>query len=260
MAITLSTLLTNLPASLRDELIGSFRKIEQNFREGRWEPSELNGGKLCEVVYSILSGHVTGSFPQKAVKPRNMLDKCKDLEKAGSTFPRSIRIQIPRMLISLYEIRNNRNVGHVGGDVDPNYMDAMCVLHMSKWILAELIRVFHNVSPDEATAAVEALSSREISLVWNINGVSRILNTSFSMMDKTLLLLYSSPAGMPEKELVKSLEHSNPTVYRRDILKKAHKRRWIEYSATDGTATVSPLGSQIVETKIASLTEPEYKK
>lgn len=65
MAITLSTLLTNLPTSLREELIRAFRKIEQNFREGRWEPSELNGGKLCEVVYSILKGHVSGSFPKR---------------------------------------------------------------------------------------------------------------------------------------------------------------------------------------------------
>lgn len=187
------------------------------------------------------------------MKPKNMVDDCKDLEKAGAAFPRSIRIQIPRMLISLYEIRNNRNVGHIGGDVDPSYMDAMCVLHISKWIVAELIRVFHNVSPDEATAAVEALSDREISLIWTIDGVSRILNTSLSMMDKTLLLLYSSPSGMPETELVRSLEHSNPTVYRRDILKKAHKRRWIEYNTTEATATISPLGSQMIENKIGSL-------
>src|SRR5688572_20803112 len=99
MVITLSTLLTNLPTSLRDELIGAFRKIEQNFREGRWEPSELNGGKLCEVTYSILKGHVSGSFSKKAMKPKNMVDACKALEKAGETFPRSIRIQIPRMLV-----------------------------------------------------------------------------------------------------------------------------------------------------------------
>lgn len=249
----ITNFLTSVPPSLRDELLVAFRNIEQNFREGRWEPSELNGGKLCEVVYSILKGYVAGAFPKKATKPRNMVDECKALEKASPTFPRSIRIQIPRMMIALYEIRNNRNVGHVGGEVDPSYMDAMCVLHISKWIVAELVRVFHDVSPEEATSAVEALSDREMSLVWTINGVSRILNTSLSMMDKTLLLLYAAPAGLQESDLLRSVEHSNPTVFRRDILRKAHKRRWLEYDAANTKATISPVGSQIIEKKLSSL-------
>ena len=32
----------------------------------------------------------------------------------------SVRIQISRMIVALYEVRNNRNVGHVGSEVDPN--------------------------------------------------------------------------------------------------------------------------------------------
>lgn len=47
-----------------------------------------------------------------------MVDACERLEQApASKFPRSVRIQIPRVLIAFYEIRNNRGVGHVGGDV-----------------------------------------------------------------------------------------------------------------------------------------------
>src|SRR4029079_6642275 len=114
---------------------------------GRWEPSELNGGKLCEVAYSILKGYVDGRMPPRPKKPRNMVDACRALEAADdSVFPRSVRIQIPRMLIALYEIRNNRGVGHVGGDVNPNEMDSRVVLETSKWIMAELVRLFHNLT------------------------------------------------------------------------------------------------------------------
>jgi hypothetical protein len=84
-----------------------------------------------------------------------MVDACKALEKAPQTLPRSIRIQIPRMLVALYEIRNNRGVGHVGGDVNPNHMDAVAVLAMSKWLVAELIRVLHDVDTQTATDLVE---------------------------------------------------------------------------------------------------------
>lgn len=250
MPIAIASLLSAIPESLRNELVQALNEIERNFKESRWEPSELNGGKLCEVVYSILKGYVDNNYPSSASKPRNMVDACKNLEQTPSTFPRSVRIQIPRMLTALYEIRNNRGVGHVGGDVNPNHMDAICVLQMSKWVVAELIRVFHNVSTEEATDAVDALSDRELPLIWQVNGVSRVLDNSLSMLDKTLVLLYSEPSGINEAKLVSYIEHSNPSVYRRDILRKAHKKRLLEYNATSKQAIISPIGIQHVETNI----------
>jgi len=250
MTLSISTLLSAIPETLRDDLIKSLNEIEKNYKESRWEPSELNGGKLCEVAYTIVKGYIDGNYPSSSSKPRNMVDACKNLENNSSTFPRSIRIQIPRMITALYEIRNNRGVGHVGGDVDPNHMDAVCVLQMSKWIVAELIRVFHNVSTQEASDVVDAISDRDLPLIWQINGVSRVLDTSLSMLDKTLAVLYGSPSGLTEDYLVASVEHSNSSVYRRDILRKAHKKRLLEYNASSKVVTISPLGVQHVESKL----------
>lgn len=249
MSDNLSTLLSGIPESLRDELVDAYVQIERNFREHRWEPSELNGGKLCEIVYSIIKGYVDNGYPTKASKPRNMFDACKDMEKASS-FPRSVKIQIPRMLIALYEVRNNRGVGHVGGDVNPNEMDATCVLQMSKWILSELIRVFHDVSIEEAQSVVAALTEREMSIVWEIDGKSRVLDTSLKMTEQTMILLYSKIDGMTEAELIESIEHSNASIYRRDVLRKLHKKRFIEYNSSTRNAKISPLGSSYVETNI----------
>ena len=138
----------SLPVGLRRDLLGAFEQILRNFRERRWEPAELNGGKLCEVVYSILRGQVDGKMPSRASKPKNMLEACQALEQVDAKkASRSVRIQIPRMLIALYEVRNNRGVGHVGGDVNPNLMDARVVVEMSKWVMADLVRVFHDLPP-----------------------------------------------------------------------------------------------------------------
>jgi hypothetical protein len=243
-------LLGAVPQVLQDELLEKFREIERNFRERRWEPAELNGGKLCEIAYCILRGRVDGSFPTKSYKPTNFYDACLKLEKEPASFGRSVRIQLPRMLIALYEIRNNRNVGHVGGDVDPNHMDAVCVLHMAKWVLAELVRIFHGITLAEASTTVEALSEREISLIWDSGSVRRVLDNSLSMLDKTLVLLFSSAQPLEEAELIKSLEHSNPSVYRRDVLRRAHADRLIEYDASAKIVKISPLGIKRVETKI----------
>jgi hypothetical protein len=177
-----------------------------------------------------------------------MADACKTLEQLDSSrYPRSLRVQIPRILVALYEIRNNRGVGHVGGDVNPNAMDAAFVLSSSKWLIAELIRVFHNVDTEEAERAVEMLVERTLSVVWQIGDVRRVLVPGLSMKDKTLLLLYHASGWIDEKSLITWVEHSNPSVYRRDILDKAHRARLIEFEKTAMRATISPFGISYVE-------------
>ena len=246
-------LFATLPASLAGELIDALGRIEVNFRERRWEPSELNGGKLCEVAHTILRGHVDGAYPAKASKPPNMVDACRNLEKAGNALPRSVRIQIPRMIIALYEIRNNRGVGHVGGEVDPNEMDATCVLQMAKWIVAELIRVLHGTTTARATEIVAALSNREVAMIWKVGDVSRVLDPKLSERKQTLLLLYGQPGGMNETDLVAAIEPSTASNYRRDVLRRAHKARLLEYDQGEGKAIISPLGAKLIEDEVLSL-------
>lgn len=239
-----------LPEQLRKELLDAFGQIVRNYSERRWEPTELNGGKLCEVAYSVVRGLADGKLPPRASKPRNMVDACKQLESASSV-PRSVRIQIPRMIVALYEVRNNRNVGHVGGDVDPNHMDAVLVLQTSKWIVAELIRVLHNRSVDEAAELVDALVEREVPIVWKVGDKKRVLEAGMTMKDKTLVLLHATPGPADERDLVDWVEHSNPSVFRRDVLKRAHRARLVEYDQSAGTIEISPLGIEYVEDILA---------
>lgn len=236
-----------LPTSLRDELLQAFNKIVINFKENKWEPSEFNGGKLCEIIYSILNGYVSGAYPQASTKPPNMVAACQSLSNVPTTFPRSVRIQIPRILMALYEVRNNRGVGHVGGEVDPNHMDATVVLYCSKWLMAELIRIFHNVDTATATAAVEDLIEKEIPLIWRVNDKKRVLNNKLTMKEKTLLLLYSETGSVNEVALVSWVEHTNSAVYRRDILTAGHKAKLWEYDRKLKTITLSPIGIEHVE-------------
>ena len=241
--------LSGVNATLRAELLAAYGEIVRNYREHRWEPSELNGGKLCEVVYSILRGYVDGKMPSKATKPRNMFASCVALENGDATvFPRSVRIQIPRLLIGLYEIRNSRGVGNVGGDVDPNNMDARVVLESSKWIMAELVRVFHSISAVEASEVVDSLTERTVPMVWETGASKkRVLQPGLSTKDQTLVLLYSTSGPVPEKTLFEWVEHSNPSTYRRDILRKAHKERLLEYDQALAVVELSPNGIAYVE-------------
>lgn len=244
-------ILSGIPDGLRSPLLREFNKILRNFREHRWEPAELNGGKLCEIVYSILKGHTEGSFPSKPSKPRNLHDACKQLEKLPKgSFSRSVRIQIPRMLIALYEIRNNRNVGHVGGDVDPNHQDATTVVSMSQWLMAELVRIFHDVDIDKAAAAVDSLVERQIPLIWEIGGKKRVLNPGLSSKEKALAVLYAEADGMDADKLASTIEYTNVPRFKREILPDLHRRKLVEFNERSGKATISPLGKAHVEENI----------
>jgi len=238
-----------LPQGLRQELLDEFEKISRNFREMRWEAAELNGGRFCEIVYSVLAGYVNGqSYPQSASKPRNFKMSCEALEKATAA-PDSIRLTIPRILVGLYDIRNRRGVGHVGGEVSANHMDATFVVHTSQWVMAELVRIFHTTDTITATAIIDATVDRTLPLIWNVGGVTRVLDPKLPLDSASLVLLYSSRSGLHEKSLAESLEQASPSNYRR-VLTRLHNRRLIEFSRTSGLVIISPLGIAEVEEKI----------
>lgn len=246
--------LSGLPKSLRDTLLECYREIVSNYIERRWEPAELNGGKFSEAVYSIVDGALKNSFPATASKPQNMLAASRALENVppdGSrTGDRSLRLLIPRVLPVLYEIRNNRGVGHVGGDVDANHMDAEAVQALASWVMAELIRIFHGVGTEEAQQSVDALIERKTPIIWDVEGAKRVLRPGMSAKNQVLLLLYHGTGWIPAADLFEWVEYSNASMFRSSVLIPLHKARLIEFDAGEGRARISPLGSKEVEEKL----------
>jgi hypothetical protein len=249
-----SKLLAGVPPGLRDPLLKSYREIAANYLERRWEPSELNGGKFCEIVHSIVAGALQGRFPAAPSKPASIVDACRALEGspavAGRPGDRSLRILIPRMLPPLYEIRNNRGVGHVGGDVDPNFLDATAVHSMTSWLLAELVRIFHGVSTKDAQEAVDALVERKHPLIWEFENTRRVLAPKMKKAQQVLLLLHAKPGWVSETDMIAWVEHSNATVFRGNILRNLHRSRLIEFDESQHRMRISPSGVRELEEKI----------
>lgn len=246
------TVFSVLPTILRNKLQKAYNEIRRNFRESRFEPSELNGAKFAEVVIRILEWHT--SAPQKYTpfgqKIRDFGQSLRRFE-SKSAFPDSVRFHIPDILKTLYGVRNKRGVGHVSGDVDPNRMDAQLVVTSANWVMAELVRLLHQVTTEEATQIVEEIISKETPLVWDLGDTKRVLDTNMSMKDRTLVLLHKEhPKAVGEPELLRWVEHSNGAVYRRDILKKLHHDKLVEYNQTNRIVILSPTGVEYVEGKL----------
>ena len=216
-----------------------------------WEPAELNGGKFCEAVYCLLKATLDGDFGATPKKPKNFKAACEDLEKypAGKSVigGRSIRVLIPRVLVPLYEVRNNRGVGHIGGDVDPNFMDATLVIHQSSWVMAELVRIFHSVSIAEAQEAVRQLTALRHPMIWVAsNGQKRILRTDLQAREKILALLYGEIHPVGVSVLQEWIGYKNSTNFKK-VLQRLHDKRLIEFDVTQQAVELSPRGATEVE-------------
>lgn len=247
--------LSTLPNGLRSELIDCYQDIMSSYAERRWRASELDGGRFCEIVFSIIEGALKGAYPSKASKPSNMFRACIDLESkyppnAARVGDRSLRIMMPRLLPVLYEVRNNRNVGHVGGDVNPDHMDAEAVQSMASWLMSELVRIFHGVSTKQAEETVDALVERKTPLIWEVEGIKRVLDHEMSAKDQSLLLMHHSTSWVDVDQLVKWIEYSNAAVFRSKVLQPMHDARLIEFDADNRRARISPKGAKDVADRL----------
>ena len=121
---------------------------------------------------------------------------------------------------------------------------------MASWILAELVRVFHQVKTTEAQDAVDALVERKLSLIWFPGTVRRVLDDKMSAADQTLILLHQGLAWVEEGNLLASVEYSSAGMYRKRVLEKLHKARMIEFDKAGARARISPKGSAYVEVAV----------
>ncbi|HEX74590.1 MAG TPA: hypothetical protein G4N93_05510 [Dehalococcoidia bacterium] len=249
--ITADQAFMSIPYGLRKPLIEEYGNIVNNYMERRWTPSELSGGRFCEVVYTILNGFSSGNYASSPMKPDNFVAACRRLETDASN-PRSFQILIPRILPALYEIRNNRGVGHVGGDVDPNHIDASAVLSMTSWIMAELIRIFHNMPIHDAQKLADSLVDRRTPLVWQSGDIRRVLKPTMTMGNQILVLLSSCSTEIATADLLRWIEPTNRSYFYR-LLRTMHSSRFIELSSDGTSIELLPPGTAIVEQLIIDM-------
>ncbi|MDP8997483.1 MAG: hypothetical protein M3O03_10860 [Pseudomonadota bacterium] len=238
----LGSVLNSIPDGLRLPLLKEHQSIVQNYFEHRWGPSELSGGKFCEIVYNILDGHAKNSYLSSPAKPPDFVGACRALEQNTHVI-RSFQILIPRLLPALFEVRNNRGVGHAGGDVDSNHMDATFVVSSADWVMSELIRNFHNVSTQAAQALVDNLVERRIPLVWEGDNMRRVLVPKMKLPDQIIVLLATSVGQQKVSDLLNWTGYENRQYFMK-LLRKLHNEfRFLELSSDEASLQILPPGS-----------------
>jgi hypothetical protein len=250
--ITLDVALGAIDAAFRGRLVKAYNGLKSAFVDGNFDACGLRAGRFCEVLLRWAQNELTKTHTPFGTKLASFKDECDKLERTPSAAGHeSVRILIPRALSFLYTLRNKRGIGHEGGDVDANEIDAATVVRIADWCVCELIRLHYTISLEEAQGICNAIAERQLPQVWDVFGKRRVLDPRLNYAQQTLLLLYSSPeVAVPIEDLFSWTEHSNAALYRRDVLSRLHKSRLIEYDRETEMAAISPKGVERVETEL----------
>lgn len=204
-----SSLAAAYEPALVDEFLAAYEEAKNNYYLGGLRLSAVEGGRFAEAAFRMLQQETTGTFtPLGKTLPRTdtLIDTLEQLPAAAH--PESVRLHIPRALRVVYDIRSKRDAAHLADNIDPNLQDATLVVSTLDWILAECVRLHHNVSANQAQVLVEELVTRVAPVVQDFNGFLKLLNPSFGATDQALVLLYQR--GAAGAEFVELEEWVNP--------------------------------------------------
>jgi hypothetical protein len=244
---TLADALKTIPAGLRDPLIEEFGQALDEYRASDWEKVGLKAGKFCEVAYCICAGHATGTYASSPSKPKNFPQACRDLEQYNGTKGKSLCMQVPKVLAALYELRNNRSIGHVSAEISPNHMDAELFLRGMKWVMGEFVRNYSQLPLNDSYAVVEAITARTFHMVWSSGDVRRVLEPAKTAGQKVLILLYAEGKPVTVAQLQSWVEYKNGTDFKRKVLRDLHKKALVHFDESASVVQILPTGQALVE-------------
>lgn len=251
---SLELALHNLPKDFRTRTIASYLSVREAFDEGNYDTTSLRVGKFCETVLRFLQHQLNGGvYTPFGERIKNFTDECRKLERLPKTAgSENFRLIIPKALDFAYTVRNKRGVGHAGGDIDANQIDAATVMRTADWVLCELMRFFHKMPIEDAQVLLDAISVRQLPHIWSVGNKKRVLSTALNMDQQVLVLLHSELAsGVPVEDVKDWVEYpKRDSDFKRWVLNPLHKKRFIELDNENGMVILSPTGAKEVEDSI----------
>ena len=235
------------PAELVDALLDAYKEAKRRFYLGDHRPQAVEGGRFAEAAYRILEWIKDQRFTPLGDKKFNTGTIVTQLENA-TQLDDAVRFHLPRALRVIYDVRNNRDTGHLGkGDINPNLMDATLVLAVMDWVLAEFVRHFDGLPAAEAQSLIDGLVTREVPVIEEIAGLP-VANRKLPTRQMVLLLLYraGTDAGIEISELMRLMR----TTHRSNLLRSVDllvRGQTVFHDTRSDRAHITAKGLRLVE-------------
>jgi hypothetical protein len=247
-AVIRAGLVADLDSTLVDELLDGYEEAKSNYYLGGLRLSAVEGGRFCEAAFRLIQQRAFGRFDPLG-KQLNAETVTKNLANLPSgSQPDSVRLHVPRALRVVYDVRNNRDAAHLADGIDPNLQDATLVIGVLDWILAEFVRLHHNVTADEARRMVDDLVTRRAPVVQDFDGFLKVLRADLTASPRCLVLLYQrGNRGATYGELSAWVKPAMRRSLRRTLDALVHDKSWVHHGGD--RYTITRTGQQEVEAR-----------
>lgn len=213
MEVDLDRALSGIPKEVLQVLREEYSKLEARFARGDWASAELNGGRFAEAILRYLEWKVSQKFTPLGTR----LNRSAIIGKtrSASQLPDGIRSHLTTCAELLMDVRNQRDIAHLGSVVDVKGMDAHLVMRLAAWSLAEIVREESGLSGDEVQLLVDRLSERRLALVEEIDGNLVVVATNLKAVHRALVALYHCyPKRTSDSELRSAIQYRNASRFR----------------------------------------------
>jgi hypothetical protein len=230
--------------------VESYVEMQQRFLAGDWQPSELDGGRLCEAiargVYELDTDTVTHSQ-----LPKELCEKIEDDKNpAAHKITLHERTHICKAISLVYKFRSARGSVHISPIYKADYMDSMLMVHAGKWMFAEFLRLAWNKDKTVIAETIAQIVQLEYSLIHELDGTPLVLDSGVSAPAELLLLLnHAENHRLPKEELVRQAKNNAPKSLGVAV-SRLLKENEIRYTGSAGEVALTPKGQKRVIEKI----------
>ena len=246
----IAELAKGVDAALAQAVVCSYIEMQQRFFAGDWQPSELDGGRLCEAIsralYQLDSGTVTHSQLPKEL--------CEKIEDEQNLRPHNLdlkdRHHVSRAIGLVYKFRSDRGSVHISPKYTADFMDSMLMVHAGKWIFAEFLRLAWKQDKAVIAETIAQIVQLEYSLIHELDGVPLVLESTVSAPEEILLLLNHAEGHKLSKEELSQQAKNNTSTSLTVAFSRLLKSNEIRSTSTAGEVAMTPKGQKRVIEKI----------
>jgi hypothetical protein len=200
----------------------------------------VRAGKFSEAAACYITALGNGSLDGVITKPKNMVETCRAFEK-NAALPRSMRIQVPRALLPVYELRNNSGFAHVASKRIALKSDARLMSQTCRWVFSVICDAYSNMSGPQVDQLVEFLSNAPVEAVWTHGDTMAVTIPGLTVREEVLLLLASHASGsISVDELSDNVDYANKSRFKREMLPAMQRDKQIKL--LNGAAHILPAG------------------
>jgi hypothetical protein len=249
----------SVDASLAEQLVDSYTKMQQRYYAGDWGPAELDGGQFSEAVARAIYQLDTSTITHDLL-PGLISDQ---LRSKSSLVPHKLdakdRDHFCRVLQTTYKFRNDRGVAHISPTYTANHLDATLIVANVKWMFAEFLRLAWKKDRTEVVAIIESILQLEHPLIHELDGQPLVLTNLLNTSEEVLVLLQHSLSGrLTRSELRQSIHRDQSTISK--AISRLSSNKELRISST-GEVVITPLGKKrVYEDIIPKLSSHNGKK